>query len=138
MARQDSTGRSGTGGDRWHGLSDPRSRFRVVGSGSGDRGRESSHRSLRPAVHREPGKAGGKPDLALVGKLPIPAAEQTLQATPVLSNCPDCSAPLSVLRIILGRAGAEYWTMRCTRCGGIHLNIVKAASARKDTGDLLV
>jgi hypothetical protein len=32
-----------------------------------------------------------------------------------------------VLRIIPGR-NAEYWTMRCTKCGGIHLNIVKAAS----------
>jgi hypothetical protein len=34
-----------------------------------------------------------------------------------------------LLRIIPGRAGAEYWTMRCTDCGGIHLNIVKPASA---------
>jgi len=46
----------------------------------------------------------------------------------VRSNCPECDASLSVLRIIPGRAGSEYWTMRCTRCGGIHLNIVKAAS----------
>jgi uncharacterized Zn finger protein len=43
----------------------------------------------------------------------------------VLSSCPDCSAALSVLRVIPGRAGAEYWTMRCTRCGGIHLDIIK-------------
>jgi uncharacterized Zn finger protein len=48
-----------------------------------------------------------------------------LQATPVLSACPDCSGALSMLRIIPGRGGAEYWTMRCTRCGGIHLDIVK-------------
>jgi uncharacterized Zn finger protein len=47
----------------------------------------------------------------------------------VPSNCPDCSASLSVLRIIPGRAGAEYWTMRCTRCGGIHLDIVKTPTA---------
>ena len=39
------------------------------------------------------------------------------------------AAPLAVLRIIPGRAGAEYWTMRCTRCGGIHLDIVKPAEA---------
>ena len=44
---------------------------------------------------------------------------------PVLSNCPQCTADLAVLRIIPGRAGAEYWTMRCTKCGGIHLDIVK-------------
>ena len=46
-------------------------------------------------------------------------------AVPVLSNCPQCDADLAVLRIIPGRAGAEYWTMRCTKCGGIHLDIVK-------------
>jgi uncharacterized Zn finger protein len=45
-----------------------------------------------------------------------------------LTNCPDCEADLAVLRIIPGRAGAEYWTMRCTRCGGIHLDIVGAKS----------
>jgi hypothetical protein len=33
-----------------------------------------------------------------------------------------------VLRIIPGRAGAEYWTMRCVKCGSIHLDIVKAAA----------
>lgn len=44
----------------------------------------------------------------------------------VLSNCPQCDAQLAVLRVIGGRAGAEYWTMRCTRCGGIHLDIVKS------------
>jgi len=31
-----------------------------------------------------------------------------------------------VLRIIAGRASSEYWTLRCTRCGGIHLDIIKA------------
>jgi uncharacterized Zn finger protein len=46
-------------------------------------------------------------------------------ADPVLSNCPQCTAGLVVLRIISGRAGSEYWTMRCTKCGGIHLDIVK-------------
>ncbi|MGH6644613.1 MAG: hypothetical protein ACRED3_18140 [Bradyrhizobium sp.] len=46
----------------------------------------------------------------------------------VMSNCPQCNASLAVLRIIPGKAGAEYWTMRCTRCGGIHLDIVKADS----------
>lgn len=48
-----------------------------------------------------------------------------LSAVPVLSNCPQCTADLVVLRIIPGRAGSEYWTMRCTKCGGIHLDIVK-------------
>ncbi|QWG17544.1 hypothetical protein KMZ68_21665 [Bradyrhizobium sediminis] len=43
----------------------------------------------------------------------------------VLSDCPQCDAPLAVLRVIGGRAGSEYWTLRCTRCGGIHLDIVK-------------
>ena len=47
---------------------------------------------------------------------------------PVRSNCPDCSARLTVLRIIPGRTGSEYWTMRCVRCGGIHLDIVKTVA----------
>jgi len=46
----------------------------------------------------------------------------------VLSSCPECHAPLAVLRVIGGRAGCEYWTMRCTGCGGIHLDIVQPAS----------
>jgi uncharacterized Zn finger protein len=46
-------------------------------------------------------------------------------ARPVLSDCPQCHAHLAILRIIAGKAGTEYWTMRCTRCGGIHLDIVK-------------
>ena len=55
------------------------------------------------------------------------AATSSAQASR-LTNCPDCQADLTVLRIIPGRAGAEYWTMRCTRCGGIHLDIVEAKS----------
>jgi uncharacterized Zn finger protein len=53
------------------------------------------------------------------------------EATPsgtVRSNCPECDADLKVLRIIAGRAGSEYWTMRCTKCGGIHLDIIKGSS----------
>jgi Zn finger protein HypA/HybF involved in hydrogenase expression len=46
----------------------------------------------------------------------------------VRSSCPECEGQLKVLRVIGGRAGSEYWTMRCTRCGGIHLDIVKGLS----------
>ncbi len=42
----------------------------------------------------------------------------------VRSHCPDCEAELAILRIIAGCAGSEYWTMRCTDGGGIHLDIV--------------
>ena len=52
----------------------------------------------------------------------------------VMSNCPQCSASLVVLRIIPGKA-AEYWTMRCTKCGGIHLDIVKADSPAAKVAD---
>jgi hypothetical protein len=41
-----------------------------------------------------------------------------------------------VLRIIPGRSGAEYWTMRCTRCRGSHLDIVKASEVKRDSDDL--
>ena len=66
----------------------------------------------------------------------MPLPEQTLQATPTLSTCPDCAASLAVLRIIPGRAGVEYWTMRCTGCGGIHLDIVNGASAAEASDNL--
>jgi uncharacterized Zn finger protein len=52
---------------------------------------------------------------------PIP-----LPSVPVLTKCPQCKAPLAILRVIAGKAGSEYWTMRCTRCGGIHLDIVNS------------
>jgi len=45
----------------------------------------------------------------------------------VMADCPDCSAALAVMRIIGGRGGAEYWTLRCVSCGGIHLDIVKGS-----------
>jgi len=48
----------------------------------------------------------------------------------VRSNCPECDASLKVLSIISGRAGSEYWTMRCIKCGGIHLDIVKGSSSQ--------
>ncbi|MBR0698035.1 hypothetical protein [Bradyrhizobium lablabi] len=41
----------------------------------------------------------------------------------VKTSCPECAAELAVLRVIPGRA-AEYWTMRCVGCGGIHLDVV--------------
>jgi hypothetical protein len=55
-------------------------------------------------------------------KTPSPAAA-------VLSDCPQCNGRLAVLRITPGRSGREYWTMRCTRCGGIHLNVVEQSPA---------
>ena len=47
----------------------------------------------------------------------------------VLSSCPQCDTRLAILRVIAGKSGSEYWTMRCTKCGGIHLDIVKPAIA---------
>ncbi|MCP4617532.1 MAG: hypothetical protein GY844_13995 [Bradyrhizobium sp.] len=47
---------------------------------------------------------------------------------PVTSVCRECSGGMTVLKIIPGRGGCEYWTMRCTRCGGIHLDIVEPTS----------
>ncbi|HEY0852064.1 MAG TPA: hypothetical protein VGD96_19285 [Bradyrhizobium sp.] len=50
-------------------------------------------------------------------------------ARPAPSACPECRGRLVVLKIIPGRGGCEYWTMRCTHCGGIHLNIVEHGGA---------
>ena len=44
----------------------------------------------------------------------------------VRSRCPQCSGSLAVMRVIGGKEQSEYWTMRCVRCGGIHLDIVRA------------
>jgi DNA-directed RNA polymerase subunit M/transcription elongation factor TFIIS len=55
----------------------------------------------------------------------IDTAPTQSQAAAVLSHCPECHAPLAILCVIAGRSGSEYWTFRCTRCGGIHLDIVK-------------
>ena len=74
----------------------------------------------------------------------MPQIEPGQRLTPppplVRSACPQCSAGLVVLSIIPGRAGrggCEYWTMRCTRCGGIHLDIVNGPSAAKVSNDLI-
>ncbi len=42
----------------------------------------------------------------------------------VRSQCPDCPGDLAVLRVMGGRAGTEYWALRCERCGSIHLDII--------------
>jgi len=54
------------------------------------------------------------------------SADRPASQTP--ANCPHCDAELALLRIITAQTGAEYWTMRCTRCGGIHLDIVEVPS----------
>ena len=67
---------------------------------------------------------------------------QSLSPLPpqIMSACPQCSAGLVVLKIIPGRAGrggCEYRAMRCTRCGGIHLDIVNGASAVEESSNLI-
>jgi uncharacterized Zn finger protein len=61
---------------------------------------------------------------------------QSQSPSAVLSHCPQCDAPLAILRIIAGRAGSEYWTFRCTSCGGIHLEIVKPSPASPSANPL--
>jgi uncharacterized Zn finger protein len=41
-----------------------------------------------------------------------------------LPDCPLCSTPLVVQRIIPGRLGLEHWTLRCTKCGHIHQDAI--------------
>ncbi|WBL79942.1 hypothetical protein I3J27_05795 [Bradyrhizobium xenonodulans] len=60
------------------------------------------------------------------------ASRPRIYSRDVLSECPECDGELSVLRVIGGRAGCEYWTMRCTDCGGIHLDILKPHRAAVD------
>ena len=60
------------------------------------------------------------------------ASRPRIYTRAVLSNCPECNGDLAVLRVIGGRAGCEYWTMRCTDCGGIHLDILESYQAGED------
>lgn len=62
----------------------------------------------------------------------IDALRPRIYARAVLSNCPECDGELTVLRVIGGRAGCEYWTMRCTDCGGIHLDILEPYQAAEN------
>jgi uncharacterized Zn finger protein len=48
-----------------------------------------------------------------------------IYARNVLSNCPECDGDLTVLRVIPGRAGCEYWAMRCSDCGSLQLDILE-------------
>lgn len=43
----------------------------------------------------------------------------------VMANCPECDGELDVLKVIGGRGGCEYWAMRCTECGDVHLDILE-------------
>jgi uncharacterized Zn finger protein len=70
--------------------------------------------------------------------MPRYETEHTKTLPPPMSSCPHCSAGLVVLKIIPGRSGkggCEYWTMRCTGCGGIHLDIVNPKA--DDSDDLI-
>jgi uncharacterized Zn finger protein len=49
--------------------------------------------------------------------------ERSKGACSVRDDCPQCGGDLAVMRVIGGRR-AEYWTMRCVRCGVLHLNII--------------
>jgi uncharacterized Zn finger protein len=62
------------------------------------------------------------------------AAQPRIYTRAVLSNCPECDGDLAVLRVIAGRAGCEYWTMRCSDCGGIHLDILEPHVPAEDDG----
>jgi uncharacterized Zn finger protein len=57
-------------------------------------------------------------------------------SAPVLSNCPQCDAELVILRVLPGKSGSEYWTLRCIGCGGIHLDIVKTSPQSPSTKPL--
>lgn len=59
----------------------------------------------------------------------LEVARAPLAGAPVRAECPECHGELAILRVFGGRAGAEYWTQRCTKCGAIHLDIVQPVTA---------
>jgi hypothetical protein len=53
----------------------------------------------------------------------MPDSQLTNKLSPrhiVQPRCPMCQAQMDVQRVLLGRPGFEYWTLRCTKCGLIH------------------
>lgn len=43
----------------------------------------------------------------------------------VRTRCPDYDGELSILSVINGRGGSEYWALQCVACQGVHLDIVE-------------
>jgi uncharacterized Zn finger protein len=42
------------------------------------------------------------------------------QPEPSRPCCPRCQASPTVQRIVPGRPGFEYWTLRCRKCGNVY------------------
>jgi len=61
--------------------------------------------------------------------MPLQTQEDQHASSTVREDCPECGGDLAVMRVIGGR-NAEYWTMRCVSCGGIHLNDVEHVTSR--------
>ncbi len=38
----------------------------------------------------------------------------------VRSRCPQCQAQMKLQRVVPGRPGFEFWTLRCIKCGTIY------------------
>src|ERR1700730_12429140 len=89
----------------------------------------SDDATFGPALQR----SGRRLNLLQRGVLPMSIQSESQPTKPspdqLRPDCPDCDARLAILRVIAGKAGSEYWTMRCTRCGGVHLHIVKPCRA---------
>src|SRR5258708_34313415 len=64
------------------------------------------------------------------GRYPMREFETSPSQSPpatARSNCPQCAADLVILRVIPGKSGSEYWTLRCIGCGGDYLTIRKSS-----------
>jgi uncharacterized Zn finger protein len=63
----------------------------------------------------------------LMSRAPEPSSRTTPRP-----RCPRCQASPTVQRIIQGRPGVEYWTLRCTKCGNIYETQVHIESFRSE------
>ena len=127
MARQDSTDRSKAGRQRSQAVSNARHRLCVARSGYGEQGRDEAYRPVAATLWHDSAvsRSVGLNSNAVVALVPQCAPDPVW---PVRTSCPDCAAELAVLKVIPGRT-AEYWTLRCDGCGGIHLDIVDTPRA---------
>jgi uncharacterized Zn finger protein len=51
---------------------------------------------------------------------PMSRAPEPSPRTTQRPRCLRCQASPTVQRIVQGRPGFEYWTLRCTKCGSVY------------------
>jgi hypothetical protein len=60
--------------------------------------------------------------------MPKSEANSIASGAMALPDCPLCMTQLVLQHVIPGRLGLEHWTLRCTKCGHIHQDVIDTSS----------